>query len=83
MENKLNSGVNMINGIIGTHLATGQEVELPLNGKEMQLALDKGAQLNESWTLMNRMVRARGEISIIGEVEVDFLVVNGVKRSFH
>ena len=73
----------MINGIIGTHLATGQEVELPLNGKEMQLALDKGAQLNESWTLMNRMVRARGEISIIGEVEVDFLVVNGVKRSFH
>lgn len=73
----------MINGIIGTHLATGQEVELPLNGKEMQLALDKGAELNESWTLMNRMVRARGEISIIGEVEVDFLVVNGVKRSFH
>jgi hypothetical protein len=73
----------MINGIIGTHLATGQEVELPLNGKEMQLALDKGAQLNESWTLLNRMVRARGEISIIGEVEVDFLVVNGVKRSFH
>ena len=73
----------MINGIIGTHLATGQEVELPLNGKEMQLALDKGAQLNESWTLLNRMVRARGEISIIGEVEVDFLVMNGVKRSFH
>ena len=73
----------MINGIIGTHLATGQEVELPLNGKEMQLALDKGAELNESWTLMNRMVRARGEISIIGEVEVDFLVVNGVKRRFH
>jgi len=73
----------MINGIIGTHLATGQEVELPLNGKEMQLALDKGDKLNESWTLLNRMVRARGEISIIGEVEVDFLVVNGVKRSFH
>jgi len=73
----------MINGIIGTHLATGQEVELPLNGKEMQLALDKGDKLNESWTLMNRMVRARGEVSIIGEVEVDFLVVNGVKRSFH
>jgi len=73
----------MINGIIGTHLATGQEVELPLNGKEMQLALDKGAELNESWTLLNRMVRARGEVSIIGEVEVDFLVVNGVKRSFH
>jgi len=73
----------MINGIIGTHLATGQEVELPLNGKEMQLALDKGDKLNESWTLLNRMVRARGEVSIIGEVEVDFLVVNGVKRSFH
>jgi len=73
----------MINGIIGTHLATGQEVELPLNGKEMQLAQNKGDKLNESWTLMNRMVRARGEISIIGEVEVDFLVVNGVKRSFH
>jgi len=83
MENKLNSGVNMKNGIIGTHLATRQEVELPLNGKEMQLALDKSDKLNESWTLMNRMVRARGEISIIGEVEVDFLVVNGVKRRFH
>lgn len=73
----------MINGIIGTHLATGQEVELPLNGKEMQLALDKSDKLNESWTLMNRMVRARGEMSIIGKVEVDFLVVNGVKRRFH
>jgi len=73
----------MKNGIIGTHLATGQEVMLPLNGKEMQLALDKSDKLNESWSLMNCMVRARGEISIIGEVEVDFLVVNGKPRRFH
>ena len=31
----------MINGLIGTHLATGQDVSVSLNAKEMQLECDK------------------------------------------
>ena len=74
----------MKNGIIGTHLATGIPVELTLNYKEMQLAMDKNAEtINKSWDLLNDAVLERTGTEIIGEIEIDYIVVDGVKKTFH
>ena len=73
----------MINGLKGTHIATGYPVEIPLNGKEMQLAMDTGPYMNESWDMMCDSVVARGDYRINGEIEIDFIVVGGNQKVFH
>ena len=73
----------MINGLKGTHIATGYPVEIPLNGKEMQLAMDTGPHMNDLWDLMCESVVARGDYIIQGEIEIDFIVVGGKPVVFH
>ena len=73
----------MINGLKGTHIATGYPVEIPLNGKEMQLAMDTGPYMNESWVMTCDSVVARGDYRINGEIEIDFIVVGGKAKVFH
>lgn len=73
----------MRQGLIGTHIATNIPVEIPLNGKEMQLAKDKGPKLNESWSMMCSSVLSRTGMTIEGDIEIDFIVVDGSKRRFH
>ena len=73
----------MINGLKGVHIASGIPVEIPLNSKEMQLAMDKGPMQNESWNLMNASVVSRGEMNIIGDIDIDFMVIGGVSKVFH
>jgi|TARA_X000001036_G_scaffold372880_1_gene360520 hypothetical protein len=73
----------MINGIKGFHIASNIPVEIPLNSKEMQLALDNGPRQNDSWELMNGSVVSRGEMNIIGDIEIDSIVINGVEKNFH
>ena len=81
--------MEMTNGIIGTHLATDTPITLPLNYKEMQLALGSGGteevqgNVNELWDLMCEAVLARTGTEIIGQIEIDYIVVDGVKRTFH
>tara|TARA_B110000503_G_C6996739_1_gene349755 strand:- start:621 stop:839 length:219 start_codon:yes stop_codon:yes gene_type:complete len=72
----------MNNGIIGTHLATNQPVELELTTEEMSLAT---STLNKymDWDTMCELVLERTGITLIGQVEIDFLIVNGNKRVFH
>ena len=72
----------MINGLRGTHLATGLPVVIPMNYKEMQLALDT-TNINASWDLMCEAVLARTGTEIIGQIEIDYIVVDGVKRTTH
>ena len=72
----------MINGLRGTHLATGLPVIINLNYKEMQLALDN-TNINASWDLMCDAVLQRTGTEIIGQIEIDYIVVDGVKRTFH
>lgn len=72
----------MKNGLIGTHIATGIPVELNLNAKEMQLAMTK-ENINECWELMNNAVFKRTGVKVIGEVEIEHIVVDGVKKVFH
>ena len=73
----------MINGLKGYHIATNIPVEIPLNSKEMQLALDNGPMQNDSWELMNGSVVSRGEMNIIGDIEIDSIVINGISKKFH
>jgi hypothetical protein len=74
----------MKNGLKLTHLATSYEIEVPLNGKEMQLASDKnGATIDKSWELMCASVYSREGIQIEGNYELNQIVVNGISRDLH
>ena len=68
------------NGLIGVHIASGQEVEIPLSRREMQLIHAGG---NHDWNVMCESVYNRSFIEIIGQIQIDFLVINGNKRVFH
>ena len=72
----------MINGLKGVHLATGQEVEIPLNSKEMQLAMVKENE-DVCWEYMCTSVLSRTGIQINGQIQLDYIYVNGVTREFH
>ena len=70
----------MVNALIGTHLATGQTVEIELD--LVELALAKSTQ-DEDWNLLNDSIRFKNGFGIIGEVELDFIIENGARRIFH
>jgi|TARA_B100001094_G_scaffold311602_1_gene347435 hypothetical protein len=70
----------MVNGLIGTHLATGQSVEIELD--LVELALAKSTQ-DSDWSLLNDSIRYKNGFDLIGEVQLDFIIENGTKRVFH
>ena len=72
----------IVNGLIGEHIATGYPVEIPLNSKEMQLAMDD-SKPNLSWEMMCDSVMHREGIEIIGAIDIDYIVINGEKKRFH
>ena len=71
----------MENGIIIQDF-NGVVSEIPLNSKEMQLALDK-SNIDASWSLMCDSVRYRLGISIIGNYNLVSIFVNGDERPLH
>jgi hypothetical protein len=75
----------IINGLIGEHIATGYPVEIPLNSKEMQLAMynEDGNIMNWCWEQMCDSVMHREGIEIIGAIDIDYIVINGEKKRFH
>jgi len=70
----------MVNGLIGTHLATGQTVEIELD--LVELALAKSTQ-DRDWNLLNDSIKFKNGFGIIGEVELNFIIENGNRRAFH
>ena len=70
----------MVNGLIGTHLATGQTIEIELD--LVELALAKSTQ-DSDWNQLNDSIRFKNGFGIIGEVELDFIIENGARRIFH
>ena len=70
----------MVNGLIGTHLATGQTVEIELD--LVELALAKSTQ-DVDWNQLNDSIRFKNGFGIIGEVQLDFIIENGNRRVFH
>ena len=74
----------MVNGLIGTHIATDIPVDIPLNTKQMQLAMDANPNtMNKSWDMVCDICVANGFIDPRGNIDIDFIVVNGVKKRFH
>jgi hypothetical protein len=73
----------MINGITCTHRATGQLVEIPLNYKEMQFALDEGNTLLDSWNLLILMLIERLDLNLQGNYELETITVNSKTRPLH
>ena len=57
-------------------------IDIPLNSKEMQLALDK-SNVDASWSLMCYSVRYRLGIDIIGNYDLKYIFINGVKMPLH
>ena len=75
---------DMNNGIIGTHLATNQPIEISLNSVEISYACDKNInKTNASWEYMCAMVSQRTGIDIIDNIQIDWIVIDGIKRVFH
>jgi hypothetical protein len=73
----------MVNGITCTHRATGQLVEIPLNYKEMQLALDNSDTLLDSWSLLIDMLKERLDMTLQGNYELETITVNKKTRPLH
>ena len=59
------------------------DIIIPLNSKEMQLAMDSSEYINESWALMCDSVYQRLGIEIIGKLNINYIVVNGLAKDFH
>ena len=57
-------------------------IDIPLNSKEMQLALDK-SNVDASWSLMCDSINYRMGIDIIGNYDLKYIIVNGDKRALH
>jgi len=77
--------MQIVNGIGLYHIATGIIEEVALNGKEMQLAMDK-TNVNDSWAMMCDSVehRTEGAVAIMdGNWELEYLVLGGEKKVLH
>jgi hypothetical protein len=77
--------MQIVNGIGLYHIATGIIEEVPLNTKEMQLALDKTNE-SASWDMMCDSVEHRtdGTVAIMdGNWELEYLIVGGEKKVLH
>ena len=73
----------MKNGLRLTHIATNIPEDIPLNAKEMQLAMDKGPNLNRSWEMMCESVFSRIGVWIEGNFELEGIVINGKEKILH
>jgi len=74
------------NQLLGTHIATGYPIEITLNAKEMQLATVKGPYINRCWEYMCESLESRGEAGrdlIEGNIEIDYIVIEGEVNVFH
>ena len=58
-------------------------IDIPLNSKEMQLAMDKSNMQNASWSLMCDSVNHQLGIYIIGNYNLDSIFINGVQNPLH
>ena len=73
----------MINGIrIQQRGGDFRFIDLPLNSKQMQLALDK-SNGNKSWDLLCDSIKQMYGIMIIGNYNLDSIFINGVQSPLH
>jgi hypothetical protein len=71
------------NMLIGVHLSTGYPIDIHLTNQEMVLATLTQGDINSAWESMCALVLRRTGIEIIGQIQIDSIVINGNKRKFH
>ena len=70
----------MNNALLGTHLATNQQVEIELIPQEVQY-YHSGS--NRDWNKLCDSIQNRTGIEIQGQIELEYVIINGNKRVFH
>ena len=75
--------MDLINGLKGTHIATGIPVEVDLSKKELLLIESTTGNINDNWTNAMQLLYVRTGIEIIGQVDIERIIINGVDRRFH
>ena len=70
----------MNNALLGTHLATNQPVEIELIPQEVQY-YHSGS--NRDWNKLCDSIYDRTGIEIQGQIELEYVIINGNKRVFH
>ena len=73
----------MVNGLIGTHIATGYPVEVDLSKKELMLIEAATGDINDNWTKAMHLLYVRTGVEIINQVDIEKIVLNGVVKTFH
>ena len=76
------TGVNM-NSLKGTHIATGQPVEVMLSRREVLLITAPYGDINDNWEKAMDLISVRSGIEIIGQVDLETITINGVEKPFH
>ena len=73
----------MVNGLRGRLVVDDNPIDIPLNGKQMQLAMVRGPVGNDAWDIMCDSLVADGKIDPRGRMHIDFIIVDGQQRVFH
>jgi len=73
----------MINSLKGTHIATGQPVEVELGKREVLLIAAIGGDINGNWEKAMDLISVRTGIEIIGQVDLETITIDGIERPFH
>lgn len=73
----------MVNGLRGRLVVDDNPIDIPLNGKQMQLAMVRGPGGNDAWDIMCDSLVADGKIDPRGRMHIDFIIVDGQQRVFH
>ena len=73
----------MVNGLIGTHIATGYPVEVDLSKKELMLIEAATGDINDNWEKAMHLLYVRTGVEIINQVDIEKIVLNGVVKTFH
>jgi len=73
----------MVNGLIGTHIATGIPVEVDLSKKELMLIDSPTGNINDNWEKAMHLLYKRTGVEIINQVDIEKIILNGVVKMFH
>ena len=72
-----------MNSLKGTHIATGQPVDVDLTRKEVLLITAPFGDINDNWEKAMDLISVRSGIEIIGHVDLHTITINGVEKPFH
>ena len=75
--------IHIKQGISGV-LLDGSPVQIPFNSYQMSLAMDKNADSqNKSWDMVCDICVSNGFIDPRGNMNIDYIHINGLAKRFH